>query len=122
MKRVLILSDQYIIYSAKVVDLATFKKGDWLFLNLTESAIRVSEDSKPLEIAAGSDVVSKATLKKPKSVPLSYDYRDKDAEEWSSISASSIIRNPQRKEICIFTWDSKFKRFDYHGVTLPQSQ
>ena len=35
------------------------------------------------------------------------------------ISASTIVLYPKRREICIFSWDTRFNRIAYHGLTFP---
>ncbi len=109
-------------FESKLFDLSSFKPGDWLFLNLTTSIIRVTEDGKSLEITAGSDALSKLpSSKEPKSYSISYDYKKKVGDDWSAISASSVVRQPERREICIFTEDPELETIDYHALSFaPQ--
>jgi hypothetical protein len=52
-------------------------------------------------------------------VAVSYSYFHPEKNEWKVLSASTIVLYPTRREICIFSWDPRFKRMDYHGITLP---
>jgi hypothetical protein len=35
------------------------------------------------------------------------------------LSASTIVLQSTRREICIFSWDVSLERVDYHGITFP---
>lgn len=37
------------------------------------------------------------------------------------LRASPVVLLPTRREICIFSWDPRFGRIDYHGLTFPVS-
>jgi hypothetical protein len=52
-------------------------------------------------------------------MPIRYRYFHPVENEWKMLSASTVGIMPTRREICIFSYDERFKRIDYHGITFP---
>jgi hypothetical protein len=38
------------------------------------------------------------------------------------LSASTVVLQSTRREICIFSWDAGLERVDYHGITFPVTE
>jgi hypothetical protein len=109
-----------LVFNAKVQDLAGFKGGDWLFMNLTNADIGIQLGASKLTIKpAGLHIHNTPGLTQPTSTPISYHYRIPGKKEWELISASTIAMMPTRREICLFSADPRFGRIDYHGITFP---
>ena len=109
-----------LLFQTKVQDLAGFKGGDWLFMNLTNADIGIQLGANKLTIKpAGLHIHNTPGLSKPTSTPISYNYRIPGEKEWELISASTIALMPTRREICIFSADTEFGRISYHGITFP---
>lgn len=108
------------VFRTKVQDLAKFRGGGTLYLNLTkvEVGVKLGDDTIPLKPGAVR-VHNVPNLNKPKNAPVSYHFRDPKTEAWKLISASTLVLRPTRREICIFSIDARFGRIDYHGVTFP---
>ena len=105
---------------ARVQDLARFKGGDTLYINLTKAnvAVKIGDTNIPLRPGA-VQIYEAPRLAKPVNTPISYHFFHPKREEWKMISASTIVLRPTRREICIFSWDEGFQRLDYHGITFP---
>ena len=109
-----------LIFSAAVQDLASFTGGDYLFINLSPKMVGVKLGKKKLTIKPGKRRVHHVSnLKKSRNTPVSYSFFDPQKKKWKLLSASTIVMRPTRREICIFHWDAKYKRVNYHGITCP---
>jgi len=40
-------------------------------------------------------------------------------KKWKMITSTTVVVQPTRREICVFSWDAKRKRIDYQGATFP---
>ena len=109
-----------LLYQTKVQDLAGFKGGDYLFLNLTTARVAVEMGKTKLGLEPGKSRIFEApTLREPENTPISYHYYQPEDDEWVLLSASTVVLQPTRREICVFSWDPRYKRIDYHGITVP---
>jgi len=109
-----------LLFTSAVQDLASFSGGDYLFINLSPTAVRVKLGEKKMLIKSGKRSVYKASgLKKSKNLPVKYACMDTRKKQWKLLSASTIVLRPTRREICIFHWDAKHQRVNYHGITFP---
>ena len=109
-----------LLFQAKVQDLVGFKGGDSLYLNLTKLGMRVELGGTKLEVKPGETIIYKApTLDKPANTPICYSFYHPTEKQWKMISASTIVLYPTRREICIFSWDPRYNRVEYHGITFP---
>jgi hypothetical protein len=112
-----------LVFQAKVQDLAGFKGGDWLFMNLTHTDIGIQLGTTKLLIKPGGlSIHNTPGLSEPTSTPISYHSLIPGKKEWELISASTIALMPTRREICIFSADPNSNRIDYHGVIFPVTQ
>jgi hypothetical protein len=110
---------QGLLWETKVMDLAVFKGGSWLFLNTTPLKVGVDMGGKKLEIAPGESMVFGDGIKtEPVNMTIRYFFHHPKKSEWKIISASTVAIYPNRREICIFSWDKRYQRMDYHGITL----
>jgi hypothetical protein len=108
------------LFETKVQNLAEIKGGDWMFLNATNHKVGV--DMNKTEILVGPGEAKTYTPESNnESIQMSFRYSvtDADKESWKTISSSSVSNYSTRREICIFTWDSKYNRISYHGMSLP---
>ena len=58
-------------------------------------------------------------LDKVENTPIAYHYFDPNDDDWVLLSASTVVLRPTRREICVFSWDPRYRRIDYHGITVP---
>lgn len=109
-----------LVYRTKVQNLAEFGGGDYLFMNLTTANIMVRLGDKEVGLRPGkSDIYRAPALDNAVNTPISYHYYHPGREEWKLLSASTVVLRPTRREICVFSWDPRFKRVNYHGITFP---
>jgi len=108
------------VFHAKVQDLARFKGGDTLYLNLTKMNVAVQLGDRKIGLKPGdANIYQAPALAKATNTPVSYHYFHPEQEKWKLLSASTIVLHPTRREICIFSWDTRFERVNYHGITFP---
>lgn len=113
-------SESGLVYHTKVQDLAKFKGGDNLYLNFSPMNVAVQLGETKLGIKPGDFKIYHAPrLTKSTNVPVKYLYFHPKQEKWKMISASTIVLRSTRREICIFSWDPRYERINYHGVTFP---
>ncbi|MFM7182059.1 MAG: hypothetical protein ACKO2G_11425 [Verrucomicrobiales bacterium] len=108
------------VFNTKVQDLARFKNGDWMYLNLTTQDVRVDMGKTVIPLKSGAMAFFDASAyKEPTNLPIRYSFLRKEDQQWQMLSASTIVIYPTRREMCIFSWDEQFNRISYHGITLP---
>lgn len=112
-----------LMFEVKVKDLADFKGGDTLYLNTSPREIQVESRGEKIQVGTGEMRVD-ASPKAPKveSISVTYSFMDPRKQAWSSLGTSMLVVRPTRREICIFSWDPRLERIDYHGVTFPVSE
>jgi hypothetical protein len=109
-----------LLFQCKVQDLATFKGGDYFFLNLTKRNVAVEMGSTKIPLKPGhSHIYQSPAATDATNMPIRYSYYDEERKEWNVISASTVVLYGTRREICIFSWDAVYDRIDYHGITVP---
>lgn len=112
-----------LVFHTRVQDLAGFKGGDTLYLNLSVVDVAVRLGAEAIELKPGSVKIHHVTgLDKPTNVAVSYHFLHPTRKEWQLLSASTLVMHPTRREICIFSWDPRFSRVDYLGITVPVSE
>jgi hypothetical protein len=109
-----------LLFQCKTIDLASFKGGDYLYINLTTLNVAVDMGTTKIPLKpADMKIYNAPTVTEPINVPIRYSYYDAAKEEWNVISSSTVALYGTRREICIFSWDPRFNRIDYHGITFP---
>lgn len=108
------------VFNTKVQDLAKFKNGDWMYLNLTKLDVRVDMGKTVIPLKSGATALfDAAAYKEPTNLPIRYSFYRPEEQQWQMLSASTVVIYPTRREMCIFSWDEEFNRINYHGITLP---
>lgn len=111
--------DSGLLFDTRVQDLAAFKGGDWLYINATQHQIGIDMD-KTETLVQPNETKIFSPGGEEKTIQTTFRYKeDSEKESWKVINSSSIANFKTRREICIFIWDEKRKRIDYHGMTLP---
>lgn len=109
-----------LVYTTKVQDLSEFTGGDFLFMNFTTANMMVRLGDKRLPLKPGASRIFRApALDQPLNTPISYHYFHPTKQEWKMLSASTVVMQPTRREICIFNWDPRYQRVSTHGITFP---
>lgn len=110
-----------VLFTIQIQDLASFKGGATMYINSTNTKVGVEwGKDNPVVIESGKFKIQEfPSLTGATSTPIRYSFYHPEKEEWIVLSASTIAIYPTRREICIFSWDPRFKRIDYHGITCP---
>ena len=109
-----------IVFQPRILDLAGFKGGDYLYLNLTTLNVAVEMGTTKIEIKPGeTKIYDCPKLAGPQNVAVRYNFFHPKLQEWQMISASTVVLRDTRREICIFSWDTQYERMDYVGITFP---
>jgi hypothetical protein len=110
------------VFHTRVQNLASFNGGDTLYLNLSNVNIGVRLGETNLSLKPGEVRIHRApTLTGPVNTPVSYHFFHPGQQQWKLLSASTVVLYPTRRELCIFSWDPRFQRVDYLGITFPVS-
>lgn len=116
-------NERGLLYSAKIRDLAKFTGGDTLYMNFSPRNVVIRLGEEKIGLRSGESRIHDAgSLAKSVNRPVSYHHYDEEKKKWKLLSASTVVLRPTRREICIFSWDPRFERIDYHGVTFPVSR
>lgn len=107
-------------FHSRVVDLANFKGGSWMFLNTSPVKVGVELGKTKAEINPGETkmIVGKKSSD-PTNMTIRYFFKHPEKAEWKILNASTVVVYPTRREICIFGWDKRYNRMNYHGITFP---
>jgi hypothetical protein len=108
------------VFQARIQDLAGFTGGDYLYLNLTNTEVGVEMGTTKLALKPGETKIYDApNLTASTNVPVRYSFYHPTEQQWKMLSSSTVVLHQTRREICIFSWDPRFNRIDYHGITFP---
>lgn len=109
-----------ILMQGVVQDLAKFDGGDFMYINLTGANLMVKLGKRNLRVKPRQRVIADAgAITESTNSPTSFWYQDRDSSQWKLISSSTVVIRPTRREVCIFSWDPKYKRISYHGISAP---
>lgn len=109
-----------LIFRAKVLDLANFKGGDRLFINMSNTGIGVQMGPTKVAVPAGQSKIYEApVLAKPTNMPIMYQFYHPGREEWKLLSASTVVLRPTRREIVIFNNGSRIGNIKKHKILFP---
>ena len=109
-----------LLFQAKVQDLAAFKGGDRLFINLSDTniGVKIGDDSVAVP-ARQANIYSSPKLTKPTNMPISYSFYHPEEKKWKLLSASTVVLRPTRREICIFNNGSRLGNIEKHKILFP---
>jgi hypothetical protein len=109
-----------LVFLAKVQDLASFKGGDRLYINLSTSQIRVRLGNDKVTVAPGqADIYHTPRLAKPTNMPIMYEFYAAEDKKWKMITASTVVLRPTRREICVFNSGSRIGMIEKHKILFP---
>ena len=92
-------------------------------MNTTKCKVGIEMGKTALVVKPGEVKIFNSKISSdPVNMALRYSVNDPEKEEWKVISASTVAIYPTRREICIFSWDVKYDRINYHGITFPVSE
>lgn len=109
-----------VLFHARVQDLASFKGGDRLFINLSATPVRVSLGETKVTVApAQSNIYRAPNLDKPANIPIMYEFHHPERNEWRILTASTVVLRPTRREICVFNDGTRPGNIKKHGILFP---
>lgn len=112
-----------LLFGTKVQDLAGFRGGDTMFLNMTNLKIGVELGKAKIEIEPGQNkIYNPLGTSKNVSLPIRLSSFHPERKEWDMITASTVALYSTRREMCIFNWDARFNRVDYESITFPVTE
>ena len=109
-----------LLFHAKVQDLASFKGGDRLFINLSDTNIGVKIGDTPVAVPAKrSNIYSAPKLAEATNMPIIYSYYHPERNKWKLLTASTVVIMPSRREICIFNNGARLGKIKRHKILFP---
>lgn len=109
-----------LLFRAMVQDLAKFKGGDRLYINLSETNIRVRVGKSTVAVAPGqADIYQSPELAAPANVPVLYEFYHPERKEWKLLSASTVVLRPTRREISVFNNGTRLGDIKKHKILFP---
>ena len=109
-----------LIFLAKVQDLAAFKGGDRLFINLSDTNIGVQLGDTNIAIPSKQAKIYAAPhLAEPTNMPIKYSFYHPEEKKWKILSASTVVLRPTRREICVFNNGSRPGNIENHKILFP---
>lgn len=111
-----------LLFRAKVQDLAKFKGGDRLYINLSSTNIRVRLGKSTVAVAPGqADIYESPQLAEPANMPIVYEFYHPARKEWKILTASTVVLRPTRREISVFNNGSRLGSIRKHKILFPVS-
>jgi hypothetical protein len=109
-----------LIFQAKVQDLAAFKGGDRLYINMsdTDIAVQLGDTNTPVP-AKQAKIYSSPKLTEPTNMPIMYRFFHPEEKKWKVMSASTVVLRPTRREIGIFNNGSRLGNIKNHKIIFP---
>lgn len=109
-----------LLFQTKVQDLASFKGGDRLFINLSDTNIGVKIGDTAVSVPAKqASIYSSPKLAEPANMPIFYNYYDSEQNKWKLLTSSTVVITPTRREICVFTNGNRIGKIKKHGILFP---
>lgn len=116
-------SEGDLLFQTKVQDLADFKGGDRLYINLSDTNIGVKIGDTPVAVPARrAKIYSAPKLANPANMPIIYNYYHPEQQKWKLLTASTTVIMPTRRQISIFENGSRIGKIKKHGITFPVPQ
>ncbi len=113
-------SEGALIFQAKVQDLAAFKGGDRLFINLSDTNVGVKIGPTSVAVLARqANIYSAPKLAKSANMPIIYQFYHPVQKKWKLLSASTVVIVPTRRKICIFNNGSRVGHIKRHDIIFP---
>lgn len=111
-----------LLFRTKVLDLAKFKGGDRLFINLSETNIRVVLGKAVVPVAPGqASIFECPKLAEPTNTPIRYEFYHPERKQWKLLTASTIVLVPTRREITVFNNGTRLGNIRKHKILFPVS-
>jgi hypothetical protein len=109
-----------LLFLSKVQDLATFKGGDRLYINLSDTNIRVRLGKTLVAVEPRQANIFKAPpMAEASNMQVMYEFYHPERKEWKILSASTVVLRPTRREICVFNNGTRIGNIEKHKILFP---
>jgi hypothetical protein len=109
-----------LLFQAKVQDLANFKGGDRLYINLSDSNLRVRLGKTLVAVEPRhASIFSAPPMAKASNTPVMYEFYHPERKEWKILGASTVVLRPTRREICVFNNGPRIGNIEKHKIIFP---
>jgi hypothetical protein len=109
-----------LLFQTKVQDLANFKGGGRLYINLSDSNIRVRLGKTLVVVEPRHASFFKAPpMVTATNMPVMYEFYHPERKEWKILSASTVVLRPTRREICVFNNGARIGNIEKHKILFP---
>ncbi len=112
-----------LLFRTKVQDLAKFKGGDRLFINLSDTNIGVKIGDTAVAVPVKQAAIyASPNLANPANMPIIYRFYHPEQKKWKLLTATTVVITPTRREICVFNNGSRIGKIKKHGILFPVPQ
>ena len=109
-----------LLFETKIQNLANFKGGDRLYINLSDSNIRVRLGKTAVAVEPRQANIYKApSMAEATNMPIMYEFYHPERQQWKILSASTVVLRPSRREIYVFNNGSRIGNIKKHGILFP---
>jgi len=109
-----------LLFRTKVQDLAKFKGGDRLYINLSNTNIRVRLGKSMVTVAPRqANIYESPELAQSTNIPIMYEFYHPERGEWKILSASTVVLRPTRREITVFNDGTRLGSIRNHKIIFP---
>ena len=109
-------------FNTKVIDLAKFKKGGCLYVNLVKTKIGITIGEEKTVVSPGDmEFINMTGEERAVVKPIRFFYEipkqpDADKADWKLMTASRMMLYRSRREICIFFYNKEIENVDFRGI------
>lgn len=112
-----------LLFRSKIQDLADFKGGDRLYINLSDSNIRVRLGKATVGVEPKqANIFKSPAITEATNVPIMYEFYHPERKQWMILTASTVVLRPTRREICVFNNGTRIGTVKKYGILFPVDQ
>lgn len=109
-----------LIFQTTVQNLASFKGGDWLLINLSDTDIGVKTGDTAVAVPAKqASFYNSPKPGDPANMPIIYNYYHPEQKKWKLLTSSTVVIMPTRREVCIFNNGSRLGKIEKLKILFP---
>lgn len=109
-------------FISTVRNLSDFGGGDRMFINLSQTHMRVTIGDTTVNLPAKkARTYNAGSLQKATNMPVRYEFYHPEDEEWKLLTASTIVVRPTRRKILVFKDGTRVGSVKKHAILFPVS-
>jgi len=110
-------------FNSKVIDLAEFKGGGILYVNLVNTKIGIKiGDHKALVKPGGMEFINPLDQDETGVMRVAFYYEVPKEKQWKLMNSSKMAFYASRREICIFFYNKNIENVDFRGIPFMTSK